>query len=402
MAALTLGNNLTGLVSSTVSVENERSTALGTSLTTGIDATLEPVDSFIGNSLKDNQIVLNAITQSTSYSVNLLNITDQYLNTLASTLQDALKTVASAGPLSDDKLAILQQSINNNQTQIDLIINTAKFDGKELLAGEASSIAVKVGLGANDAITVSVQDVSGGKLFRSSLAGALNTWAATGAAAGSTYYASQAEVDADLATNSNLVAMALANAGGSGTGGAAMTDAQLAAGIIAARTSNADIVGDLSKTLPLMTAAITASAAGTGTTWADTDATRLEDAITNGAGSARAELVAFLQDSVATDITTATGRDRSQDVFQTALNSVRSLQASLTNQKENVKSAAEALRVTSNVTEKSADSYLKTDYVETAQAFSESIKKMTASITTLQASNKVADAAQRLVDGLAR
>ena len=75
---------------------------------------------------------------------------------------------------------------------------------------------------------------------------------------------------------------------------------------------------------------------------------------------------------------------------------------SISNQKSNVIEAADALRATTNVTQKAADSYLKTDYVMTAQQYSETIRTMVASITSLQAANKIPEAAQRLVDALAR
>ena len=54
------------------------------------------------------------------------------------------------------------------------------------------------------------------------------------------------------------------------------------------------------------------------------------------------------------------------------------------------------------MTQKAADSYLKTDYVLTAQQYSETIRTMVAAITALQASNKIPEAAQRLIDALAR
>jgi hypothetical protein len=48
------------------------------------------------------------------------------------------------------------------------------------------------------------------------------------------------------------------------------------------------------------------------------------------------------------------------------------------------------------------DLYLKTDYVLTAQLYSETIRTMVAAITSLQAANKIPEAAQRLIDALAK
>ena len=74
----------------------------------------------------------------------------------------------------------------------------------------------------------------------------------------------------------------------------------------------------------------------------------------------------------------------------------------LLNQKNNIVEVFDALRAITNVIQKAGDSYLKTDYVLTAQQYSETIRTMVASITSLQAANKIPEAAQRLIDALAR
>ena len=74
----------------------------------------------------------------------------------------------------------------------------------------------------------------------------------------------------------------------------------------------------------------------------------------------------------------------------------------LRTQKTSLSEAIDALRATINVTEKTANSYTKTDYVLTAQEYSELIRQIVASVTALQAANKIPESAQRLVDSLAR
>jgi len=96
-----------------------------------------------------------------------------------------------------------------------------------------------------------------------------------------------------------------------------------------------------------------------------------------------------------------TGLMLAQDVFQNALNLVRAEQASVLNQKNNIVEVFDALRAITNVIQKAGDSYLKTDYVLTAQQYSETIRTMVAAITSLQAANKIPEAAQRLIDALA-
>ena len=77
---------------------------LGESLTTGNDKFVEVVvDDFLGSSLRDSEIVLGAIAKNTAYSINMLTITDEYLKTVTTSLQEGLKIIGSAGPLSADK-----------------------------------------------------------------------------------------------------------------------------------------------------------------------------------------------------------------------------------------------------------------------------------------------------------
>ena len=58
---LTLGNDLTGLVSREVAAAESKTIGLGASLTTGNDVFVEVVDAFLGNSLRDGEILLGAI-----------------------------------------------------------------------------------------------------------------------------------------------------------------------------------------------------------------------------------------------------------------------------------------------------------------------------------------------------
>ena len=89
-------------------------------------------------------------------------------------------------------------------------------------------------------------------------------------------------------------------------------------------------------------------------------------------------------------------------MFVSGLETTRNVQANLKNQSTNVESFVDALRAVINVTEKGADSYLKTDYVLTAQKYAELIRVMVAAVTAMQAANKIPEAAQQLIAGLTR
>ncbi|GAB4164769.1 MAG: hypothetical protein Tsb006_4360 [Rickettsiaceae bacterium] len=399
--ALTLGNDLTGLVAREVDAAGRTASGLGESLTTGNDKFVEVVDSFLGNSLRDGEIVLGAVAKNTAYSINMLTITDEYLKTVATSLQEGLNTIGSAGPLSLDKLAVLQKNLTDKRTQVDLLIQTADFDGKKLLGGGIKSIDVQVGLSVTDKLELTVTDFASGKLFRSSITKALNEWVAA-SAANTTYYANAGEITTDLENNVNLVSVALANAGGSGTGGA-MTVAELGDGLAQLTATQKTLLDQIAPTAKAFM-----TNANAGVTF--TNATNVQLTAMLGDANSLAEVTAIIQDNAATDISGSQATDvartaarvLAQDVFQTALNSIRAEQAGVANQKSNVIGSADALRATTNVTQKAADSYLKTDYVLTAQQYSETIRTMVAAITSLQAANKIPEAAQRLVDALAR
>jgi len=416
---LTLGNDLTGLVSREVDAAGSKASGLGASLTTGNDVFVEVVDAFLGNSLRDGEVVLGAVAKNTAYSINLLTITDEYLKTIASSLQDGLKTIGSAGPLSADKLAVLQKNLGDKRAQVALLINTADFDGKGLLKGDAKDIQVQVGLNVTDKLGIKVNDISGGALFRSSVTTALNTAVraniATAAAAnggapvtGTTYYVpgnAATEMQLDIDDNVNLFwAAVLGNGGNAVTGGhgsgAAMSNAQFGEYLFGLPAAQKELLDQMA---PLSVAVI--NLVGGANVRGFANGTIADFTAVAAAAPAKAEITAIVMDDAATKIDVVgnvPNRVLAQDVFQNALNSVRAEQAAVSNQKSNVVEAADALRATTNVTQKAADSYLKTDYVLTAQQYSETIRTMVASITSLQAANKIPEAAQRLIDALAR
>ncbi len=352
---LTLGNDLTGTVAREVSAASRKSSGLGESLTTGNDKFVEVVDGFLGSSLRDSEIVLGAIAKNTAYSINMLTITDEYLKTVATSLQEGLKTIGSAGPLSADKLAVLQKNLNDKRGQVDLLIKTADFDGKALLGGGAEAAAVAQNINLISAA------VTGG--------------ASLGAVAANTMTAQQfgvalhAVIQADPSIGQFLDRTAIAGRNALTAANAGVTFVNASAAQIQAQYGAGNVFG-------------------------------------NGGAAARGtEMAAILQDNASTNISVAgneANRILAQDVFTNALNSIRAEQAAVSNQKQNVIEAADALRATTNVTQKAADSYLKTDYVMTAQQYSETIRTMVASITALQAANKIPEAAQRLIDALAR
>jgi flagellin-like hook-associated protein FlgL len=396
---LTLGNDLTGLVSREVGSGGSKASQLGASLTSGNDAFVEVVDAFLGNSLRDNEILLGTIAKNTAYGVNLLTVTDEYLKTIASLLQDSLKIISSAGSLSSDKLAVLQKSLSDKRAQINLLIKTAGFDGKSLLKGVGMD--VQVGLNVTNTLKIKVNDINDGKLFRSSITTTINRWIAEDYTR-CRYYNSESEMKRDLELNRNLVLVAIRK-NGSGTGDK-LRVVDLATAIVSLRDKNPSLPSLLNETLPETISSLKSIVPhDNNRNFANTNINQLTDALKSiipGQPGAKKEVLDLFGGMSISLYTTKLAL--LNNIYVTALATIRGEQARVANQKQNLLFVADALRAATNITQKAADSYLKTDYVLTAQLYSETIRTMVAAITSLQAANKIPEAAQRLIDALAK
>jgi len=396
---LTLGNDLTGLVSREVDSGGSKASQLGASLTSGNDAFVEVVDAFLGNSLRDNEILLGTIAKNTAYGVNLLTVTDEYLKTIASLLQDSLKIISSAGSLSSDKLAVLQKSLSDKRAQINLLIKTAGFDGKSLLKGVGMD--VQVGLNVTNTLKIKVNDINDGKLFRSSITTTINRWIAEDYTR-CRYYNSESEMKRDLELNRNLVLVAIRK-NGSGTGDK-LRIVDVATAIVSLRDKNPSLPSLLNETLPETISSLKSIVPhDNNRNFANTNINQLTDALKSiipGQPGAKKEVQDLFGGMSISLYTTKLAL--LNNIYVTALATIRGEQARVANQKQNLLFVADALRAATNITQKAADSYLKTDYVLTAQLYSETIRTMVAAITSLQAANKIPEAAQRLIDALAK
>ena len=126
----------------------------------------------------------------------------------------------------------------------------------------------------------------------------------------------------------------------------------------------------------------------------------LESTFINSPGNAKQELLDLFADNQAVDLSTEPGRLIAQDMYYAMLDVVRKEQATVSRQSKSVLGAQNALRAATNITEKAADSYTNTDYVKTAQEYSELIRQIVATITALQAGNKIPESTQRLLESL--
>ena len=394
---LTLGNDLTGLVSREVDVAGSKATGLGESLTTGNDVFVEVVDAFLGNSLRDKEIMLGALAKTTTYSINMINVADEYLKIIAEPLQDCLKIASSSGALSQDKLAVLQKNLNDKIEQIAMLIRTAKFDSKALLGGNASAIEIGVGISSTDKITLKIKDIGASKLFRSTIVKEMNDYFANNLGSLG-YYQTQQQLDKDIDNNVNLLnAASLRNGSGTGT---MLTTVEFHTAIrnaVLAKPSRGAMLNDfLPEALGRMQAAYP------GANFITATLPQLAVALPAMVVFTPEISNTFYDNQGLISIGDEPSRLRAQDIFTHALNTIRAEQANVANQKTNITEVTDALRASINAIQKSADSYLKTDYVLTAQQYSETIRTMVASITSLQAANKIPEAAQRLIDALAR
>lgn len=397
---LTLNNDLTGLVSREVAEATRKVSVLGESLVSRNNKNAGVVDTFLGNSLHDREFSLGAIAKSASYSVNLVNITENYLDSIASFLQQGVITIATAGSLSDSKVAVLQKHINGIREQIDILIDSANFDGRKLLGGGANETKVQVGPALSNKLSIVIRNLSGNRLYRTSLTNAMNAWIAQDSSGARTTYYTQVQLAKAVLDNENLISFGAYGVGGSGTFGAAMTEQEIANALFAAKTNDLSLITGIQDMLPQFTAALVVAGAAS---FATANVIQITAALTGLVNiGAKFELFDFLKDGLQTNLTGTQNRTIAFDVFQSALTSIRGEQSRLQSKKTNLLGAIDALRATINITEKTANSYTKTDYVLTAQQYSELIRQIVASITALQAANKIPEAAQRLVDALAR
>jgi flagellin-like hook-associated protein FlgL len=396
---LTLNNDLTGLVSREVNAASSEVATRGKSMVTGDNQNLPPVDGFLGNSLHDSEFFLSALAKTASYATNVINVTEEYFKSIASYMQDAAGTIATAASISSDKVAVLQKHINDLRAQIDTAINTAFFDGRYVLKGGASQLNVQVSSDSAASVTVRVRNISGNRLFLTTLGRRINEWLAQDFNR-TTHYASQAELDAALLDNENLIAYSMQPGLGGAGNGPQITDANLAAGLIAIRAIDPQFFVDyITFAAPTFTAAV--NAIGGGVTLANANVGNFTVVLGLGAGVNYQDLgfgVFAVQDL---RLDTQRYRTISLDIFQSSLNSIRAEQARLSTQKTNLAEAVDALRATTNATEAAGNSYTKADYVLEAQQYSELIRQIVASVTSLQAANKIPEAAQRLIDSLA-
>lgn len=395
---LTLNNDLTGLVSREVNASSSEVATRGKSMVTGDNQSAPPVDSFLGNSLHDKEFFLGALANVASYATNVINITEEYFESIAFYMQDAAGTIATASSISSDKVVVLQKHIDDLKNQIEIAIKTASFDGRYVLKGDASKINVQVS-DSTAGVTVQVRNISGNRLFLTTLGRRINEYLAQDFTR-TTYYTTQAELDAALLDNENLIVNSMFPGAGSGTGGP-ITNHQIADALVAARLIDSDFFANyIAVAAPLFTAAV--DAIGGGVTLANANSGQFANVLNAGGGVNLNDLAfaAFTNQDLRLD--TQKNRAISLDIFQSSLTSIRAEQARLTTQKENVVEAVDALRAAINATEAAGNSYTKTNYVLEAQQYSELIRKMVAAVTSLQAANKIPEAAQLLVDSLAK
>jgi hypothetical protein len=260
---------------------------------------------------------------------------------------------------------------------------------------------VQVGLNVTNTLKIKVNDINDGKLFRSSITTTINRWIAEDYTR-CRYYNSESEMKRDLELNRNLVLVAIRK-NGFGTGDK-LRVVDLATAIVSLRDKNPSLPSLLNETLPETISSLKSIVPhDNNRNFANTNINQLTDALKSiipGQPGAKKEVLDLFGGMSISLYTTKLAL--LNNIYVTALATIRGEQSGVANQKQNLLFVADALRATTNITQKAADSYLKTDYVLTAQLYSETIRTMVAAITSLQAANKIPEAAQRLIDALAK
>ena len=402
---LTLENNLTGCIVKEIDFCQRQALILGNSLTSSYRKQLPVIDYFLGNCLSDKTILIKNISQNISYTTNMLSVAEMHLEYIASVLKKSLSTIEASGILSENKSLILQQQLVSQKGQIDNIINSAEFDNRKLFCGDVFNFKVRTGVGIHNQSNVSIKDFSKGKLFRSSPVELINS-CITQDYTRCRYYNTQNELDLDLAKNNISIHHLAIEKSGSGTGAYRCKD--IANILVELRANNPDFINYFNNALPETIASLKSIVPyDKSRNFINANNNQITAALIRipGQQGVKQEVKYLLKDDPAISI--AVSRDKhlrliAKDVYTNALKTIRAEQASISNQRNNIIAIAEALRSATNITQQAADSYLKTDYVLTAQQYSETIRHLIAAITVLQAGNRIPEAAQRLIDDLAK
>lgn len=412
---LTLKSSLTSTVSREIRAASNLNHTLGASLTTGNNKDIEVVDSFLGSTLQSDEIIKGAIAKTSAYGINMLNVADAYISLTRELVRDSMNLISTAEGKSPDKVAVLQKNLNDKQEQISLLINAAKYDGKYLLNGSVRDLAMQVGRNVNDKIEMNIINIGNGKLLRSSLASAYNDYihANFGALqADIRYYTTQAQIDTDYRENKNLLQLAERDAPYSGSGNGPPTTWVGNGNIwhaILNGPNGAVHAATLNKAIPNTLAALkNVVPANPNRDFSNASANEISQALvataTHANGGPRYyadEIKRVIFDYQPLSLSSSQDIAVAYDIFKGALRTLRSAQAQILNTKKNIISAIDSLKITAVVTGKAADSYLKTNYVETSNKYAQNLRTIVGSVSALQASNKIIDAAQRLVDSLA-
>ena len=393
---LTLTNSLSSLVAYNVCEVSKKNIYLGESLATGYNQNLTLVDAFLGNSITDVTFLAKSIYKNISYGTNMLSVADEYLKSIASALQNCLNVLNAVNSVSTDKLPILEKRFFDSAKLTYGLIRSAEFDQKKLFLGDISNISIQVKELIHGNLTINIKDLGGGKWARSYATTLVNQWFAEDYRR-CNYYNSQEELNKDMAKNNINIMETAARMNGHGSGGR-ITYQESATAIIAIRDNNPKFISVLNITLP-NTLRDLKNIVPFNADRDFTNATR--DQIITAMGipaMPKQEISRLSMDKQKMAITDPL----TMHIYTTALATIRVEQANIANQKQNLLSIANALRATTDIIKKASDSYLKSDYVSTAQKYAENIRKIIASITALQANNRIPETVQRLLDSMVK
>ena len=176
---------------------------LGESMSTGKRKDLGAVDQFLGQSLSDSVALAKGRTQAMNYVTNMVSTTQSVLDTTAEVAQRGLGTVSSAAQVSEEKLQTLEQNLESTRDQIELLIQSANFDGKSLLNGDVSEMEVQVGRSSTDKMKVSIKNLGDKKVFRSEVLSQMTRYLAADASRSDYYKVDPKALVDDLRKNEN-------------------------------------------------------------------------------------------------------------------------------------------------------------------------------------------------------
>ena len=423
-----INNSLSGTAVSEAYSNSRNLEKTGISIATGQKVT-GVIENLIGSALNDDVCMSQTFSKNAANTVNMLTEAEVSLATTETLARDALVLIEQAGMASPDCVARLETQLNDKKAQMNHLIDNCQFDGRPLLGGEITNVSVQLGKAGEKPINIHIKNIDHGKLFRSSVANTLDDYLQDKFGGGqqeNSHYDRRAQIDKDVANNMNLVETsemkhplispgtrqimswsqlfhmyhgACHVPGDDGRQFAEKLNVVLPKALKVLKEGCAAIPSPVAGEPNL----VDALAADPTRDFTNATTAAIKSAFQKtfkGHQQYSDELARAVYDNQELALSSEADIEISADIFRGVLETAREMRIGIKAQKSNIINIADSISVNTNINQKVADSYSKTDYISATQKYSEEIKKMSVSPAVLQGVNKLNQAVQKFANSV--